>query len=457
MNKVFFFNAMLSVILVAFAPEIHWKWDKINHLNVQFPQTFLWGCVDSAFQTEGVVTSGGQQVENNWTRFEQKVNAQIRVGRGCDRWNRYEEDIERMASIGMRAYRFSVDWSKIEPVEGQFDEEALAHYSAMIDCMLARGITPFITLYHHICPQWFEDRGGFARSKNSTAFLNYATKVFNRFHNKVRYWIIFNEPVAYAMEGYFRKTYPPQKHNLRLTGKVIRNMLNTHVTVAQAFKKINSSVQVGIAHMMHPVDAYSTWNYFEKSVSKWFNHLMNTTTINFFKTGHFSWTPTWVSTYNELAPKSIDFIGVNYYTHTTLKQLGPLSMEARVRKTEPIVDFSENHERSKVMYPEGLYRSIQKAARLNKPIYITENGCASEDVALKDDYIKKHLYVVSRALKEGFDIRGYFFWTLTDCYSWNKGYNNRHGIFAVDFETMERSTQPRPHCAYLLETIKRFS
>lgn len=336
-----------------------------------------------------------------------------------------------------------------------FDEGALKHYQEMVDYLNSLGIEPFLTIFHHIAPTWFMKKGGFEHDENIIYFLQFATKLFERLHNKVRFWIIFNEPVAYSFEGYFRGRYPPNKRNLRLAGTVVLNMLNTHVAVAKKFKKINPHVQIGIAHMSHPIDAYSKWNIFAKSITKLFSSLMNESTIAFFKTGKFRWLYPWALATNPDAPQCLDFFGVNYYTHTTIKQTKWNEMVPCTRPEEIVIDECGDPERTKVMYPEGLYRSIKRAAKLDIPIYITENGVASRDPQIKDLYIKRHLYVVSQCLQEGYDIRGYFFWSLTDCFSWNKGFENKHGIFSVDFTTQERTYNPA--CDYLIQTIERFS
>lgn len=451
---MFFLLSFLSIIGVQ-GREIHWDWSKIDVTHIQFPKHFLWGCADSALQTEGVETVHGQYVENSWTDYEKSAQLPFPVGKACERWTRYKEDIALLKSIGMNAYRFSIDWSKIEPREGQFEYQALEHYISEVDELLAQGITPMLTLFHHVCPSWFMQKGGFEFAENNKYFVRFAQYVFAKLHKKVQYWIIFNEPIAYAFEGYFRGHYPPNKNSLRLAGYVILNQLNAHVEIAQAFKKIDQSAQIGMAHMCHPIDAFSRFNPFEQMLTKFFSYLMNETAIQFFKTGKFRWVQPWVLGKNPLAPQSIDFIGVNYYTHTTIKQVHPFKMEARVRPEEKLVDVTlGNEERAKVMYPEGLYRSIKRVAQLGIPIYITENGAATEDPALKEEYLKKHLYVISRAIEEGFDVRGYFYWALTDCFSWNKGYKNRHGIFAVDFQTQERTY--RSFTQYLLDVIARF-
>jgi beta-glucosidase len=436
------------------ARELQWNWNQLDSTDVFFPKNFLWGCADSAFQTEGIVTAGNQQIDNSWTEFEKERNHIQGVGQSCQRWTRYKEDIALLHESGMNAYRFSIDWSKIEPKEGVFNQKALQHYIDELELLYSYGITPMLTLFHHVCPVWFAQKGGFEYSKNIPYFVRFARYLFTHLHTKVPFWIIFNEPVAYAMEGYFRGTYPPGKKSLRLAGKVIKHMLYAHVQTANVFRAINPNVKIGIAHMIQPLDSYSSWNLVEKSIGKWMSYLLNGTTIDFFKTGTFNWTPTWVHGYRKDAPASLDFIGINYYTHTTIRQYSTFHLGASIRPDDKVVDSSKDPERSKVMYPEGLYRAIVRASALKIPIFITENGCASANNALKNEYLKKHLYVVSRALKEGYPISGYFYWTLTDCYSWNKGFSNKHGIYQVNFETQERSL--RANCSYLLETIKKF-
>lgn len=451
----FIFLCLVYLEKYACAREIHWDWSKIDSEHIWFPMNFTWGCADSAIQTEGLVTAHGKMAKNSWSDLEEMDNRKVRVGAACERWTRFREDFKLIKQVGMNAHRFSVDWSKLEPEEGKFDEGAFQHYQEVIDCLLELKLEPFLTLFHHIAPTWFMEKGGFEFPENNVYFVRFAIKVFERFHEKVRYWIIFNEPVAYAFEAYFRERYPPRKRSLGLAGKVTLNQLNAHVEVAKEFRKIDKKARIGIAHMSHPIDGYSRWNPFEKSITKLFSALMNESTIQFFKTGRFRWVYPWASGINSEAPGTLDFFGINYYTHTTIKQISWNKLIPCTRPDEIIIDDCGNPERCKVMYPEGLYRSIKRASKLGLPIYITENGVAMEDPAIKDEYIKKHLYVVSRCLAEGFDIRGYFFWAITDCFSWNKGFENKHGIFAVNFETQERTY--RPACDYLINTINKFS
>lgn len=441
-----------------FSHELRWDWNTINLIDIHFPPTFLWGCADSALQTEGIVTAGNKTIHNSWTEYElnnaSTIPAQSRVGVACERWTRYKSDIQLLKNIGMNSYRFSIEWSKIEPQEGVFDQEAMQHYCDLVQELVDNNIRPVPTLFHHTYPLWFSNKKGFEKKENMFFFTRFATYVFKYLNTKAAMWITFNEPIGYALEAYYRGNYPPAKRSLRLAGKVARNMLNTHVMVAKSLKTINPEVQIGIAHIMQPLDPYHSWNLFERLAARTFHYVVNNLTIDFFKTGIFNWLYL-VRDTNSQAPNSLDFIGINYYSHTLIKQSKTLGLKPSARISEKIIDQPSPGRAGKAMYPEGLYRSIKRAGQLKIPIYITENGCSTENAALKDEYIKKHLYVLSKALKEGYNIRGYFFWTLMDSFCWRKGYRDKHGIYAVNFTTQERSL--RTSANYLLETIKKFS
>ncbi|HEX2977872.1 MAG TPA: family 1 glycosylhydrolase [Candidatus Babeliales bacterium] len=445
----------LMMTLSINAYELRWDWNKINHYDISFPGNFLWGCADSALQTEGLETANSSMVENSWTLFENEIAIPVerRAGKACHRWTKYEEDIQLIKNIGMNSHRFSIEWSKLEPEEGIYDHAAMQHYCDMIDQMLAQNITPMITLFHHTYPVWFAKKGAFEYKQNNFHFVRFALYVFRHLHRKVPLWITMNEPVGYAIEGYYRGVYPPGKKSLKLAGKVAKNLLNAHVSIYKEFKKIDRRPQIGLSHIFNPLDAHSKWNPLEQVAARSFDYLVNKVTVNFFQSGTFDWAYL-VRGYNKDAKQALDFFGINYYTHTTIKQMNLLSLKPQHRFDEVLLDHAIDGRVCKVLYPEGLYRSIKNAAKLKVPLYITENGTAATDPALRDDYIKKHLYVISRALQEGFDVRGYFFWTLMDCFCWRKGFTDKHGIYQVNFETQERTL--RPGCEYLIETARRF-
>lgn len=448
---------ILSVVLFhgTYSRELQWDWSKIDTNIVSFPMHFAWGCSDSALQTEGMESSKNAMVPNTWTELENQRNIPIedRVGNACQRWTRYAEDIDLMKQLGMTLYRFSVEWSKIEPEEGVFDEHAMQHYVDQVDAMLHAGITPMITLMHHTLPMWFAAKGGFEIAENAIFFQQYAEYVFRKLHHKIPLWILFNEPIAYAIEAYWRGNYYPAQRSFRMAGRVALNVLNAHVKVYRHLKTIDEQPKIGIAHIIQPLDTFHDWNPLEKVVCKMFDHVVSNLLLKFFINGKFNWLM-FVRDRNEMAPGALDFIGINYYTHSTLKQSSVFHIGPEARPDEKQLTPVEDDQRGcKVMYPEGLYRAIRRASMLKIPMYITENGSSTDDPELTDEYLKKHIYVLSRALEDGYDVRGYLMWTLMDCFGWKKAYRAKHGIYAVDFKTQERTY--RPAFDYLISVIKQ--
>lgn len=449
--------------------EYVWDWNTINWRLFSFPDYFFFGTADSAFQVEGAETVDGKLIVNSWTVWEEqeitmnnsaqpRFAPEKRAGKACERWTRYKEDIQLIKAAGMKVHRFSIDWSKIEPQKGVFDEEAMQHYIHFIDELTDNDIEPMPTLFHHIWPLWFEhaddpNRGFcFEDENNIFDFVEFAVYVFKSIYEKVknpekiRYWLTFNEPVGQAMAGYVYNLYPPgRKFRIRRCAIVIKNMLDSHIEIYKAFKRINPQVQIGFAHLMHPLHPYFKWNPLDQIPAKLFHYFLNDVAINYFKTGDFNWALLYRD-HNPEAVYKIDFIGINYYTHGTIKMFKEVP-----RPTEKLADGPEG-KKGKPFYPEGLYYSIKKAAELNIPIIITENGCASDDCELREEYIRKHLYIISLLLSEGIDIRGYLFWTLTDCFGWNSGKHRKHGIYSVNFTTQERTL--RPSSQALLDVVK---
>ena len=474
---IFFFLFLCSNPLnAAFSLcETRWDWDTVDFLNVKFPRNFIWGTADSAFQTEGIETANGKTIQNSWTAWEEqeikkkdgttqpRIALENRAGKGCERWSRYKDDVQLLKNIGMKAHCFSIDWSKIEPEKGVFDDGAMQHYIDYMNELIDNGILPIVKLFDHNWPLWFEypnqdiddkknwRKPAFEDPRNIQDFVDFALYVFNTCKNNgllnvMNLWITFNEPVGIALAGYFYELCPPgKKFNFKRSGIVAEIMLNTHIAVYDAFKAIAPDVMIGFAHIMQPIHAYHPWNPFDQIPAKIFNYLVNDVALNYFKTGSFKWL--WlIRDFNADAINKLDFIGINYYTHTVLKMF-----KEAIRPGEKLSEGT-NGKKGKVIYAEGFYDSIKKAASLGVPIFIMENGFATDTIELRDEYIKKHLYVIFKALEEGIDIRGYFFWTLMDCYGWNRNNSNKHGIYTVDFTTQERTL--KTSAQYLLDVIR---
>ncbi|MEX0940376.1 MAG: family 1 glycosylhydrolase [Candidatus Babeliales bacterium] len=427
--------------------ETHFKWhenalaDENFWHKLSFPQNFLWGAATSAFQIEGTKSANNTHCENSWTMHAAcdggycKVDSKIKhaaipqPGTACDHYDRYKEDVQLIKKAKLNSYRFSIEWSKIEPQEGIFDEDAMQHYIDLVDELIKYGIKPIPCLFHHAWPVWFDQKGAFEKAKNIPDFVEFAEYVFEKLNNKVDMWMTFNEPVGYALEGYFRGKYPPfKKWHLKLCGKVVRNMLDAHIDIYHRFKEINPKAQVGFPKVFQPLDPYYSLHPLDRYICKGFNYLLHEATLNYFKTGHFYWGYR-VKKYNKKAIKALDFLGVNYYTHTVI-------LNCKEYKRPEEMFTTNKKERS--CYPEGLYRAIKRAAQLGVPLYIAENGMNDPEDLFKNIYLKKHLWVVQLALKEKIDIRGYFWWTLMDSFSWKNNTDSKMGIYSVDLASITK-------------------
>ncbi len=421
--------------------EPRWDWATIdkNTQVMAFPAGFLWGTASSALQTEGIITADGKTISNSWTAWEDQKNIpnQNRMNNACNHWNHYKTDITLAADLSMNCYRFSIEWSKIEPERGVFDRAAMDHYIDYVKELIAQGLAPMPTLFHHAWPRWLKN--GFETTESIEAFTEFALYVFNAFKEAnllehIPYWLTFNEPAGYALAAYMSGMYPPgKKYCIKLAGTVLKNMLDAHVAVYNAFKAIYPNTQISLAHMMHPIKPYDPVNPADLLLAGLMDYLLNNVTLTYLHTGKFNWAYL-INEYNPQAKGTLDFIGINYYSLTLLHNFH----EAK-RPYELCADGDEGAH-GKVIYAEGFYTSLKRTQTLlpNIPIIVTENGCATNNTQIRDLYLKRHLYAMHKAMQEGVDIRGYLVWTLTDCYGWNSGNNSKYGMYYIDRTTNNR-------------------
>lgn len=434
-------SCTVSLHLVAYnwQREERWNWVHINtmdnatfwqNLVGYFPKNFEWGVATSAFQIEGTQSAHGKHCQNSWTMNKDLPQPGFSTGH----WDKYKTDVQLIKNLGFTHYRFSIEWSKIEPQCGVFDADVMQHYIDLVDELVANGITPIPCLFHHAWPVWFDKKGHFENKKNIKYFVEFAHYVFEKLHQKAHMWMTFNEPAGYAMAAYIDAKYPPRKKlAFRQCGIWLKHVLYAHVQTALLFKKLDPTVKVGFPKMFNPLDPYNASNPLDYKITQAMNYLLHDATLNFFKTGHFNW-GFFVNGHNADAPKSLDYLGVNYYSHTNIGWF-----QRKHRKNEQLTGEKKN---GRTIYPEGLYRSIKKAnelaTALNIPLYIAENGVNDPDDLWKNEFLKKHLVVIKEAMQEGIDIRGYYWWTLMDSFSWSKSEDSKMGFYAVEKGTLNR-------------------
>lgn len=405
-------------------PEPHEDWTAIELDELHFPKGFHWGTATAAHQVEG-------HQANNWTVHEAARGLQP-SGAACDHWNRWREDFELISELGLTSYRFSLEWSRIEPEEGTWDEDALAVYAAMVDDLLARGIRPVVTLHHFSHPIWWEAKGGFADEANLPAFVRYCEHVVGALGDRVNTWVTVNEPTVFSVMGYGVGMFPPGQRSLRKTIRVLRNMLTAHANVYRTLKSVNPDLRIGVAKNVTLFDPKNRWSPIDWPLARLLEWLWNGAWRKGVMAGRmfFANIPQ--------AQGSLDFVGLNYYTHV----LTGLSLPALRHMKFPIRPQEVATEFGYPMYAEGLRRAIEFLAPLGVPIEITENGVADKDDALRSTFLRRHLWVLSKAIEDGYDVRSYHHWSLMDNFEWAEGYRMRFGLHEVNFETQERTRRP---------------
>jgi len=422
---------------------LKWDWENIDTSEKSFPKDFVWGVASAAHQVEG-----GHQDINNFGWWEKQVRANReptilnndKSGLACDHWNRYPEDIELIKDLGVDAYRFSVSWSKIMPQKGVVDTMALFHYKNVCDSLIAKGIKPMVTFHHFTHPLWFQEMGAFEKEENIKYFVDFSEIVFLALQGRVNEFCTINEPSVYIFDAYFAGNFPPGYTNPELAALVLENMIKAHVQVYERIKSLpgGADTKIGLVKNMMQMDPLSEWNLLD-NVMKYFADVnYNEVVLETFKSNqyHFSM-PTMVDHHIviEGANKSLDFIGLNYYSHYAFDFTGDLdeSLEPLPYPNEVMTDMDYG------IYPEGIYRAIKRISKLGVPIIITENGLADDKDDRRAGFIDKYLYAVSKAIEDGYDVRGYYYWSLMDNFEWNFGYGKRFGLYHVDYETQKRT------------------
>ncbi len=407
---------------------------------LKFPEGFLWGSATSAHQVEGENKNSwsewekqnakrlAREAKKKWQSWQQEKFPEMFEaknyisGKACDHYNRYESDFDIARELGHNAHRFSIEWSRVEPEEGKFDEKEIEHYRKVILALKERGLEPFVTLWHFTDPIWIEKIGGWENKKSADYFVRYAEKMIELFSDEVRFWISFNEAPTYAGHIHIFGEWLSREKSLLKTDRVIKNICNAHNELHKKIsKKNNANINLGIVFNLKCHSPHNSKNIFDKIIAKIDEYFRDTR-------------------YLKLIIKHTDFLGLNYYFHDNLqfsiggKYLGVANVVGNSRKGVSDLGW--------IISPQGINCVLKNLRRYNLPIYITENGLADADDSRREAFIKEHLRWVHKAIEEGVDVRGYFYWSLLDNFEWDKGYWPRFGLVEVDFKTQERKIRP---------------
>ncbi len=426
----------------------------------RFPNGFTWGVATASYQIEGAVAADGRG-PSIWDTFSHTPGKVLHGHTGdtaCDHYNRWQDDIKLMQTLGVSAYRFSVAWPRIYPQGvGAVNASGLAFYDRLVDGLLGAGITPFITLYHWDLPQALEDRGGWTNRATVDAFVTYAETVGRKLGDRVKHWITFNEPWVSAFLGYYEGVHAPGVKDLTKAVHAAHHLLLAHGRSVPVLRAASSGAQVGITLNLHPVHP-ATPSAADKAVARTHDGYANRWFLDpVFGRGYPAdmhnvlgrRLPAGAAADIKEIAAPIDFLGVNYYfpaftraapgTDLGFQGLSPAELAAR------------GHELTTMGWPVVPCAFFELLTRLNddyapKSMYITENGAASPDQVVGgrvDDpqriaYLEGHLRAVQQAICAGVPLRGYFLWSLMDNFEWAFGYTQRFGIVFTDYATQTR-------------------
>lgn len=389
---------------------------------------FLWGVATSAFQIEGHIKNDMTQWEAEG-RFKTDGKNPI-YGNGANHWQLWEQDFELLKELNVNAYRFSVEWSRIEPQPGVFNEEAIRRYEKMIDRLLEMNITPMLTIHHFTHPVWFHNASPWTSKDAIRVYFRFAEKIIRRFAVKVPYWISFNEPLVWTIGAYGAGKFPPGGKDAHLVMQALHNMLEAHIKVYRLLKSCNPDAQMGIAKNFIIFKEHRNWFLPDKGIANRLDMLFNQSLPQAFLSNRlrFRFWP-WLNYDKEVALNNhIDFWGINYYYRLHTRFQFNLKQPVKLIHKNPQTDMGWE------IYPEGLKKIIRWLEHTNKNIFITENGIATNDDGLRETFLKSHISVLKQALKTNDKIKGYFYWSFLDNYEWLEGLSKRFGLVHVDYD-----------------------
>jgi beta-glucosidase len=333
----------------------------------------------------------------------------------------------------------SIEWSRVYPEPGKLDRKALDHYRKMIDAILKRKVTPFVTLLHFTIPQWWDREGGFLnqRKEHLDHFRQFCETVATAFKGKVRFWNTINE-IDVVIMGFMREEMPPGKANYLNALRANNTLLMMHTIAYRTLKSVIPDSRVGVVHNMQVVRPYRKSSLVDRALAGAVDYLFNGNLFRALKTGKL--TTGLLGTYDGLKGSS-DFIGLNFYNF--------LNISTSLPGLFAITTGNPRCGRERLCagigwepYPEGLLISMRRLHNtLGLPIYITENGIGTDDDAWRQKVLIDHLKMVHRAVREGIDVRGYFHWSLIDNFEWAEGFMSRFGLVRVDFKTQKRTVK----------------
>lgn len=415
---------------------------------LKFPAGFLWGTATAAHQVEG----GNDN--NDWWDWEQtpghiKNNDTSAIA--CDWWRgeRYCQDFDLAKSFGHTAHRLSVEWSRIEPREGEWNSNAIAHYRRMLMALRERGMMPLVTLHHFTNPRWLRAKGAWETEAVVPLFERFVSHVVQELGDLCDYWVTINEPIIMVMPTYVLGEWPPGKKDIGLARRVLTNVLRAHAAAYHAIHLIQPNARVGLAHNLLPFKPANPGSAFNRLAVRMQDFIYNRMFLLALRDGVLRF-PMGAGQKIPEAIGTQDYIGLNFYfsRRLALDWSKPGTLFGRTLPARPWgVSYEQELEKwfgKGDIDPEAFYQTVRWLAEYapGVPIFITENGVCDRNDEVRPHYLVAHLASLHRAIQEGAPVKGYFYWTLVDNFEWVEGYTLRFGLIHLDVATQKRTPKP---------------
>ena len=454
--------------------------DRVSTDRRSFPSGFLFGVATAAYQIEGAAHEGGR-TDSIWDAFCRMPGAVVGGEDGsvaCDHYHRFRDDVALMGELGIQTYRFSTSWSRVCPDGGPANQTALDFYRRLVDEQLARGIRPWLTLYHWDLPQALEETGGWTNRDTASRFADYAAVVHDALGDRVDAWTTLNEPWCSAFLGYTSGEHAPGRQDPSAGLAAAHHLLLAHGTATRELRRRDPTLQLGITLNFSVVDPVDPEDAADVDAARILDGQMNRIFLDpIFRGAYPSDVLDDVTGLGldrvvrdgdlALISTPIDMLGVNYYhgdavsSHPAPGHAASVAPSEREKRSPfPAADGVHVHPRALPItsmgwevQPEGLTRLLRRlndeyTGPLGVSLSVTENGAAYDDEpdeqSRVDDsgrveFLRAHLGAVLDAIDSGIPVAGYFYWSLMDNFEWAWGYAKRFGLVRVDYDTQRRT------------------
>jgi beta-glucosidase len=383
-------------------------------------------------------------IENDWSVWERAgklKEPQTRCGRAAGHWERFYDDIPLIQDVGASAYRLSIEWARVEPRPGEWDDEALKGYRERLEALVKAGIRPVVTLHHFTHPQWFHDQTPWHEPSSLGSWERYAKKCAELLEGLDVAVTTINEPEVFLLGGYLSGLMPPGISDGKKAFAMLANLVRAHVIARHALleRAHGRKVTVGIAQNVMIFEPKRRWHPLDHALARLAQGTYNHAFLEALFTGQLKVQMPGVTAGSaniDGAARSMEFTGINYYTRTHLKFV----------TSPPFVnfDFVDRHHRGLTdigweYYPEGFGWLLRQMKRYDVPIWVTENGIDDREGGRRSQFLYDHLRELLLARAEGVNITTYLHWSLMDNFEWLEGFGPRFGLYRVNFDTLERS------------------